>query len=289
MSRLPCLHARNEQLAQTRALEKTRCFMSCMRSPYRTSLASPNASCTSAVSLPLAFVRKCSGVSRRRASVSRRPRGVVFFIATMATSYHVFMECPLKHECSEASFKKASCWGWTPEEAKERLKTHLMKSGNHKHNDFTDDTVETILESVMGELQELPWTPANKGKKRHLHYDGYDGGAQYDGGARPYDSHTSSVVWETLRQLDARDKPSDSQAMQLAQPQPKRKPQEKEKGVTLRVEQARLCRDALTRAHTAARHAQRLCSAAATAFSDEAETIAEAQKIFNKLIPKQDD
>ena len=77
--------------------------------------------------------------------------------------------------------------------------------------------------------------------------------------------------------------------MQLAQPQPKRKPQEKEKGVTLRVEQARLCRDALTRAHTAARHAQRLCSAAATAFSDEAETIAEAQKIFNKLIPKQDD
>ena len=40
------------------------------------------------------------------------------------------------------------------------------------------------------------------------------------------------------------------------------------------------------RSHQAARAAQRLCSQAATAFSDEAETIMESKRLLEKLLEK---
>ena len=50
------------------------------------------------------------------------------------------------------------------------------------------------------------------------------------------------------------------------------------------AETVRLACDGLGRAHTAARHAQRLCTAAASAFSTEAEVINEAKQILSNIV-----
>ena len=40
--------------------------------------------------------------------------------------FYYYDACPCAVQCSEASWKKAKVWGWTPEEAKARLMRHLQ-------------------------------------------------------------------------------------------------------------------------------------------------------------------
>ena len=40
--------------------------------------------------------------------------------------------CPFAFECSSAAFKRAHCFGATPEEARAQLSLHLLRSSNHK-------------------------------------------------------------------------------------------------------------------------------------------------------------
>jgi hypothetical protein len=79
------------------------------------------------------------------------------------SSYFTFSECPLKESCSRSSFKGASVWGWSEQEARDRCVAHLMNSPYHK---CSQDDAETHVNGA--EFQEFDYNPpaAKKGKNQ---------------------------------------------------------------------------------------------------------------------------
>lgn len=74
--------------------------------------------------------------------------------------WHVITTCPLENECSAQSFKRSSCFGHTPDEARAKLSLHLQKSGNHKL-----DKDEADVHAACSEIVEEEW-PENHGQEQ---------------------------------------------------------------------------------------------------------------------------
>jgi hypothetical protein len=76
-------------------------------------------------------------------------------------SYIAFTECPLKESCTRNSFKAASVWGWTEQEARDRCVAHLMNSPYHN---CSKDDAETYV--CSGDFQEFDYEPHNAKKNK---------------------------------------------------------------------------------------------------------------------------
>ena len=77
--------------------------------------------------------------------------------------YFTFAECPLKESCSRSSFKGASVWGWSEQEARDRCVAHLMNSPYHK---CSEDDAQIYVNGA--EFQEFDYNPppAKKGRNQ---------------------------------------------------------------------------------------------------------------------------
>ena len=157
-------------------------------------------------------------------------------------------ECPCAEECTQAAWKRASVWGWTHEKAKAQLVLHLVNSGHHE---MTEEDAANLAEMV--ELKSSSCKRRRVGAQEPI---GQEGSAA---NALP-------------------------PAPVLAIP---RGPSSSSPGlVTVRIGELQAISDAVGRATTAARQAQRVAAAAATAFSDEATVLADAKAAVDRLIPK---
>ena len=69
--------------------------------------------------------------------------------------------CPYADECKPDSFKRAKCWGETPEEARSALVRHLVYSSHHN---FPEDEAEAIASKALVEQED--WTSAKPARSR---------------------------------------------------------------------------------------------------------------------------
>jgi len=179
-----------------------------------------------------------------------------------------------------SGLEEGAVLGWTPEEAKDRLEQHLVRSSLHK---MLEEDAKIYVE-VMAEPRESVYEPQQQPRKKRAVDDG--AGPQHDMGA---------AIAEAIRQLKAKEETASRSSEAQSRPSSALTPlhaplvRPSQGGVTIRLEQAKSCHDAMSRAYKAARHVQRLCSAAANAFSDEAETIQEAVNSFDVLIRQASD
>ena len=75
-------------------------------------------------------------------------------------------ECPLKHSCSAASWKKAACWSYHGEEVvREKVKKHLLTSGHHCNDPEMDDDKASML-AGMAEYDVETETAADRAAYR---------------------------------------------------------------------------------------------------------------------------
>ena len=77
------------------------------------------------------------------------------------TSFFYVKECPEKETCSDAAWSRAKVWGWTEQEARERLISHLTSSGLHQMM-----LEEATALADLCELEEEPWTEPQPKKPR---------------------------------------------------------------------------------------------------------------------------
>jgi hypothetical protein len=181
----------------------------------------------------------------------------------MSRVYYFANSCPLSHECSTASWKKAHCWGWTIEEAQDQLMSHLSKSGLHSHRSraakedivanysFLCDVSDEVLQSDSEECEESQ--PERKKPKHHHVVSKPPIGARLK--VATGSSASASGLAPTTPPADAilesrmavRDKDI----------------------ITISRQQLDSAMDSINLAYQACRHAQKLSAAAAEAFSQE--------------------
>ena len=75
--------------------------------------------------------------------------------------------CPLAETCSPGAWKRAGVWGWDEQEAREKLRHHLVMSGLHQ---CSEDDADYLIESVIWEVDEYtaPDPPAPKKARQVL-------------------------------------------------------------------------------------------------------------------------
>ena len=84
--------------------------------------------------------------------------------------YWYVKECPLASDCSSQSWKKAGCWGKSPEEAKRRCAFHLEKSSLHKLTAEDAVAIADLAELDSYEDEEMPEEEPHP-KKKPRQYD----------------------------------------------------------------------------------------------------------------------
>ena len=88
---------------------------------------------------------------------------------TESTRYWVCRACPLAAECSEKSFRKWRCWGYTLDLCKQRVMQHLAGSGLHS-GDSSEDRTDTyqcaVEEAEYVEEREAASVGGQRGTKR---------------------------------------------------------------------------------------------------------------------------
>jgi hypothetical protein len=190
----------------------------------------------------------------------------------MSRVYYFANTCPLSHECSTASWKKAHCWGWTLEEAQDQLMQHLSKSGHHSHRSraekedivstysFLCDLSDEVLQSDSEECEESQ--PGRKKQKTHHVVNNHPIGARIrmaTGSSASASAPATPPRSET--QMAVRDKDV----------------------ITISRQQLDSAMDSINRAYQACRHAQKLSAAAAEAFSQESEVLLEAKSAVDAI------
>jgi hypothetical protein len=193
----------------------------------------------------------------------------------MSRVYYFANTCPLSHECSTASWKKAHCWGWSLEEAQDQLMQHLSKSGHHSHRSraekedivasysFLCDLSDEVLQSDEEECEESQ--PGRKKQKTEY------GVNNRPIGARPRMATGSSA---SSAEFAAPGTPPRSQTQMVV----------RDKDViTISRQQLDSAMDSINRAYQACRHAQKLSAAAAEAFSQESEVLLEAKSAVDAI------
>jgi hypothetical protein len=191
----------------------------------------------------------------------------------MSRVYYFAQACPLAHECSTASWKKAHCWGWTIEEAQSMLMQHLCKSGLHSHRSraekedivhsysFACDLSDEVLQSDEEECEE----PERKRPKTEY------GANKGPIGARPRPAAGSSA---SSAEFAAPGSPPRSSTQMVVRDRDV---------ITISRQQLDSAMDSINRAYQACRHAQKLSAAAAEAFSQESEVLLEAKSAVDAI------
>lgn len=191
--------------------------------------------------------------------------------------YFFIEECPLKEACSQGAWKKASCWGWTSDEARTQLVRHLMKSGNHQLSKEDAEGIADDTEVVCKPWEEPP--PSKRSRLQSPRRTDDTGGASSSGSTD--DTTALMQVITALAQKRSLRDPFPGVASPPSGPPPSSIASRGPPGtVTLRTDIAKAAVDSMARAIGSARHAQRLCEAAAVGFGQEAEAIADARRAF---------
>lgn len=184
----------------------------------------------------------------------------------MATNYYFFGSCPCPDQCSDAAWKRSKVWGWTEEEARQRLRQHLQHSGLHQQ-----DSSEAKMWSESAEVTVQEW--ATEEKQQHVQNQQQQK-RRKTGEPMPA-GDVQSIVQETVRAIV----PDMMVRMPKACP-----PSGRSEKIQVRKELLQLAVDALGRAQTAARQAKRLSEAAAAAFGDEADILGDCKHKLEDIL-----
>jgi len=111
-----------------------------------------------------------------------------------AQTFWYCQACPVQEQCSDASFKRASVWGWDEAECRQRLYEHLVKSAKRQELDESD--ARTLSEEAEVMLAE--WVPPqpSQGKRRKTGGGGGEGGRNIT-----LDSHAAQLIAEQLAKV----------------------------------------------------------------------------------------
>ncbi len=188
--------------------------------------------------------------------------------------YFKVNSCPLGDVCSNKSFKNAAMWGWEKEECKERVLAHLIKSTYHQMEVADAQILADDVEIVEVEYEEEPQTKRPK--------------------ARPTPPPRGPDEAVLLRSREEMQKMIEDRVVERLQQQqqqqpPGYQPEEVTEAqaddqlavvanpgdhvVYMRVGELQAVIDSMQRASFTVRQAQRLASAAARAYADEAANI----------------
>lgn len=200
--------------------------------------------------------------------------------------YCFYEECPMKDYCSKGAWKKSACWGWSDDEARTQLVRHLMMSGHHK---MGKDEAESIADDT--EIKHAPWEEPPPSKRARLQGPRQSAPGDDIGGPSSSSGDPRDTLMQVINAL------SEQRSMGMTPtPPPMPPPSSLSPGgplgprglppgtVLLRIDIAKAAVDSMARAVASARHAQRLCEAAAVGFGQEAEAIADARRAFMTLL-----
>jgi len=225
-------------------------------------------------------------------------------VLPMSKVYYYIKECPLPEDCSAQAFKRAGIWDHTDADCRTRLVNHLMNSSKHNLDRQYAMELAEVAEVLQCEMDDDE--PAAK-KARH-HVDDRDettmSRPSFAGprppSIRPPSSQaliaevaaaaaaaaTAAAAAATQIPITVNSGGSGGSSSRDSIVKTTRNAMLDARGdiVCLNAETARLAIDALERASVAVRHAQRLCTAAASAFSTEAVVIDEAKTIMKSLL-----
>lgn len=190
--------------------------------------------------------------------------------AMVRKTWFFIKNCPLAERCSAQSRKKANLWGSTEDEARDALKVHLMRSGCHQ---LDDEVAHRFAEQAEVESysddEDAPPGEGEPPQKRARR------------ATQPVD--VAAVVQETLRQVSSQSMrpapPAFAPPLHLAS-----RPSSSSGSTTIRIGQLQQAIDAVTRAGSAAKQAQRISAAAARAFGDEAAALDEAKEALESIL-----
>lgn len=166
--------------------------------------------------------------------------------------YYFYGSCPLKDQCTQSSFKKAKCWGWSIPAARESLKNHLMNSGCHLLSE--DKAYEAIDD--FDDLQSEVVKEASEKRRRTLEEE-----------EQPKVASGSSMT---------------------PKPPPKETQVQAPRGddVVLTRSQAQKILKSVLKAREACRALERLCGDGRQAFADEAQELAEQREILKTILER---
>ena len=204
---------------------------------------------------------------------NRAPVVVVGRIMVMPTTYVYCAACPYAEQCSDTAWKRAAVWGWDECECKLRLKQHLGTSG--KHSSLDEDDVLLAVETA--EYIVEPWQEPQPSKKRRTE------GAPPAAGSVDAASIASAVVEAVAKASSSSGgiaNPSSASSAIL--------PMSASPGDSVLVPRQLLSAavDALGRAQTSSRSAQRLLEAGITTFGNEAQVFHEVKTTLASLLDR---
>lgn len=182
-------------------------------------------------------------------------------VAMVRKTWFFVQGCPAGHECSVQSRKKAAMWGETEEAARDACKVHLMRSGSHSYSEddaqnLSDSAEVNTYEGDDAEFDQQPEPNRERSPRR--------GKGEHGFGKAAWKGHlVQQTVQETLQALA-----SSSSDLSLIRPSSTRA--SATGSMPIRVVQLQEAIDAVSRAATAAKQAQRISASAARAFADEA-------------------
>jgi len=199
--------------------------------------------------------------------------------AAAAVYYHI-ETCPMAEECNEANFASWRPWGRSEDEARHQVLKHLTRSGKHTEQEKkTGDGSRRDMYCALVEAcdcVEKEWEPAEGQGKKRKRGGGYDaGGSSWEdpSGEATTTSKAMEMAHKMLDDLQRINaacpkaigaKPPPQEATAIARRRPA------SGGVWMSTQEFKEVCDSLGRSSKAARNAQRLSSAAAQAFGEEA-------------------
>ena len=198
--------------------------------------------------------------------------------------------CPRAEACSEQAFKRAKVWGWTEQEARDRLSQHLQASSLHE---MSEEDAKGIADGVDLEEAILRREEATHVDEQAPPPVAPPVAPTWPKAPSPVASSatsTAAIVAETLRQAGLSPAtPTSSPGTTLdigsrVLPPPQNDTQVVPATNVVRRADLVAAVDALKRAQTAARQAHRLSLAAAEAFNNEAQVFQESQGALESIL-----
>ena len=200
--------------------------------------------------------------------------------------------CPLADACNATSFKKANCWAQSEDDARLAVKQHLIRSSHHfvpepeaeilsaeAQIDVTEVDDEAEQNAIGARVRPREQEVADQEAKK-LRREGQGKGYGKGKGKWAAGPSVHDVVAETLRQVQA----APHQPLQLQTIDTLHSLGSSMASVTIRHGQMQQAVDAVGRASTAAKQAQRLCSSAARAFGDESLALDECKNLLESIL-----
>ena len=195
----------------------------------------------------------------------------------MAEKYYQIVECPLISECCPKNFKTWKPRGDTPEEAREQVVRHLLNCGHHDAGDSDSgprdrEFCEAIMKNCWVEECEWPKPPNKRKQDGDAKTTAASFGAQPEASVPKPKSHPH---WKQPR-------------IPRTPPEVPAAPGEdaiilpSDEVITLPAKEYKSIMDACGRASKAPKDAQRLSSAAAAAFAEEASIFEDVQRFMDQ-------